>query len=86
MPKKCTDSLLIKNIIFLHQAVKPLIVLNQHPFSLAMGIVTMCSDTQARYFRLQEVKEMLLACGYTPGIIDAFIAKARTIPRQEALK
>ena len=51
-----------------------------------MGLVRFCSETQARDNRLQELKEILLSCGYTPGIIDAAIVKARAIPRQEALK
>ena len=34
----------------------------------------------------QELKEMLLAREYTPGILNAAIAKARAIPRLQALR
>ena len=34
----------------------------------------------------RNLNEMLLAHGYTPGMIDAAIAKARAIPGQEALQ
>ena len=56
------------------------------PFSLCMRITRICSEILAREKRYQELKDMLLAREYTPGIIDAAIARARAIPREEALK
>ena len=35
--------------------------------------------------RFQELKQMLLDREYSPGIVDSAIAKARAIPRQQAL-
>ena len=80
--RKPTD----KNQYLLTSSCHPIDCFKSIPFSLAMRIVRICSEIQARDNRLQELKEMLLSRGYTPGIIDAAIAKARAIPRQEALK
>ena len=51
-----------------------------------MRINRICSETPSRDQRFQELKDMLLSRGYTPGIIDGAIAKARAIPRQQALR
>ena len=80
--RKPTD----KNQYLLTSSCHPIECFKSIPFSLALRIVRICSETQARDNRLKELKEMLLARDYTPGIIDAAIAKARAIPRQEALK
>ena len=80
--RKPTD----KNQYLLTSSCHPIDCFKSIPFSLAMRIVRICSETQARDNRLQELKEMLLSRGYTPGILDAAIAKARAIPRQKALK
>ena len=56
------------------------------PFSLCMRITRICSENQAKENRFKELKTMLLDRDYTPGIIDAAIARARAIPREEALK
>ena len=79
--RKHTD----KNQYLLTSSCHPIACFKSMPFPIAMKIVRICSETQARYNRLQELKEMLLAHGYTPGIIDASIVKARTIPRQKAI-
>ena len=76
----CKESLLIKINISWHQDITLLIVLYRYPFSLAMIIVKICSEVQARDNRLQELKEMLLVHGYTTVIIDAAITKARKSP------
>ena len=36
--------------------------------------------------RFQELKDLLLARSYQPGLVDATINRARTIPRAQALK
>ena len=56
------------------------------PFSLALRIVRICSETETRDQRLSELREMLLNRDYRPGIVDAAINKAKAIPRSEALK
>ena len=48
------------------------------------GIVV--SEISERDERLQELKEMLIERKYTPGIIDAAIARAKAVPREQALK
>ena len=40
-------------------------------------------DRESRFF---ELKTILLSGSYTPGILDAAIAKARALPRLEVLK
>ena len=56
------------------------------PFSLALRIIRICSEPEQRDARLSELKEMLLSRDYPPNIINAAIARARNIPRQDALK
>ena len=56
------------------------------PFSLCMRITRICSENQAKENRFKEFKTMWLDWDYTPGIIDGAIARARAIPREEALK
>ena len=51
-----------------------------------MRIVRVCSDNMPRDTRLKELTEMLLDKEYTPGIIKGAIAKAKAIPREQALK
>jgi hypothetical protein len=43
-------------------------------------------EADTREQRFQELKDMLLSREYSQGIIDAAIAKARAIPRQQALR
>ena len=43
-------------------------------------------EENTRDMRFQELKQMLLDREYSPGIIDSAIAKAKAIPRQEALR
>ena len=62
--RKPTD----KNQYLLTSSCHPIDCFKSIPFSLAMRIVRICSETQARDNRLQELKEMLLSRGYThPG-------------------
>ena len=60
--------------------------LNSIPFALSMRINRACSEEQDREQRFQELKDMLLSREYSPGIIEAAIAKARAIPRPKALR
>ena len=54
--------------------------------TVILRIVRICSRTEARDQRLVELKNLLLSKDYKAGIIDAAIAKAKAIPREEALK
>ena len=56
------------------------------PYSLALRIVRICSQPEDREQRFEELKNLLLARDYKPGIIQTAIQRARSIPRSEALK
>ena len=56
------------------------------PYSLALRIVRICSDPEARDKRLEELECLLLARGYKAGMVKAAVDKSRKIPRKEALK
>ena len=60
--------------------------LDSIPFSLSMRINRICSEEGTRDLRLEEIKEMLLDLQYTPKVIDSAIARAKAIPRQQALR
>ena len=51
-----------------------------------MRINRVYMDENTREMRFKELKQMLLDREYSPGIIDSAIAKAKAIPRQEALR
>lgn len=51
-----------------------------------MRIVRICSEVDARENRFGELKELLIAREYRPGMIHSAISKARAIPRATALK
>jgi hypothetical protein len=80
--RKPTD----KNQYLLTSSCHPLECLDSIPFSLSMRINRVCAEETDRDRRFKELKEMLLDREYSPGIVDAAIAKARAIPRQRALQ
>ena len=80
--RKSTD----RNMYLLTSSCHPNSVTKNIPFSLALRIVRICSETETRDQRLSELREMLLNRDYRPGIVDAAINKAKAIPRSEALK
>ena len=51
-------------------------VTNNIPYSLALRIVRICSETEARDQRLSELKNLLLDREYRPGVINSAIDKA----------
>ena len=53
---------------------------------MAYRIVRICSEPETRDLRLSELRKLLLARDYKTGIVNRAIQKAKTIPRQEALK
>ena len=79
--RKPTD----KNQYLLTSSCHPLECLDSIPFSLSMRINRICMEETDRDIRLEELRGMLLDREYSPGVIDAAIAKARAIPRQRAL-
>ena len=88
MEKKVTD-LYIKpsdrNQYLLPSSCSPATCTENIPFILALRIVRVCAETESREFRFQELKEFLLERSYQPGLVDAAIDQARTIPRAKAL-
>ena len=80
--KKKTD----RNQYLLTSSCHPAHVTKNIPFSLCLRIVRICSRIEDRDKRFSELKSMLLARGYSAGIINAAIEKAKKIPRFEALK
>ena len=56
------------------------------PYSLALRIVRICSDSDVRDTRLEELKNLLLSRNYLPAVINSAILKARSISRSEALR
>jgi hypothetical protein len=80
--RKPTD----KNQYLLTSSCHPPECLNSIPFSLALRINRICMEEITREKRFIELKEMLLDREYTPGIVNSAIAKARAIPRLQALR
>ena len=56
------------------------------PFSLCLRIIRICSEPEARDLRLSELKTLLLARDYRPGVINSAIERAKAIPREKALE
>ena len=56
------------------------------PLSLALRINRVCSLSEDRETRFQELREYLINRNHQPGIVDGAIRKARDIPRNIALR
>ena len=80
--RKPTD----KNQYLLTYSCHPADCLQSIPYSLSTRINRICLEEATRDMRFQELKEMLLAREYPPGVIESAIAKARAIPRHLALR
>ena len=80
--RKPTD----RNQYLLTSSCHPAHVTSNIPFSLAYRIVRICTEPITRDMRLEELKTLLLARSYKPGIINVAINRAKAIPRTEALK
>ena len=80
--RKPTD----RNQYLLTSSCHPAHVTTNIPFSLALRIVRICSFPETRDLRLKEMKELLLTRGYKAGVVNGAIEKARSIPREEALR
>ena len=80
--KKATD----RNQYLLTNSIHPPDCFKSIPFSLALRINRICSESETRNIRLEELKEFLIARKYKPSHIDAAIRRARAIPRALALK
>ena len=55
------------------------------PFSVSLRIVRICTKPIKRDERLQELRRLLLERDYFPHLVDSAIARARSIPRVQAL-
>jgi hypothetical protein len=80
--RKPTD----QNMYLLPSSCHPPSCLQSIPYSLALRIVRICSDPESRETRFNELKQMLLAREYRPGMIEAAIIKARAVPRKKAIQ
>ena len=80
--KKPTD----RNMYLLTSSCHPNHITTNIPYSLALRITRICSETETRDLRHSELRELLLEREYKPKVIDSAIEKARQIPRKEALK
>ena len=56
------------------------------PMSLGLRIVRICSDTDKRDKRMEELKGLLLERGYSEGMVDSALERAKKVPRKAALK
>ena len=80
--KKPTD----RNLYLLPSSCHPSDCFKNIPFSLALRIVKICSDSNKRDLRLSELKQMLLDRDYDESIIDSAIRRVLNIPREKALQ
>ena len=80
--RKPTD----RNQYLLPSSCHPAHVTNNIPFSLAYRIVRICSESDTRDQRLEELKQLLLDRNYKSNIINSAIERARAIPRMKALE
>ena len=56
------------------------------PLTLALRINRVCSLSEDRETRFEELREYLINRDYPPGVVDGAIRKARNIPRYIALR
>ena len=75
-----------RNQYLLKNSCHPPDCLTAIPYSLALRINRICTDTNKRNIRLNELKEFLLERKYKSSLIDAAIRRAIKIPRSEAIK
>jgi hypothetical protein len=80
--RKPTD----RNQYLLTSSCHPGHVARNIPYSLALRIVRICTEPANRDIRLGELKELLLDRDYKAGLVNTAIDRARSIPREEALK
>ena len=75
-----------RNQYLLPSSCHPAHVTENIPYSLALRIVRICTFNEDREKRFLELKNLLLSRNYKSKMIDSAINKARSIPRNEALK
>ena len=80
--KKSTDRIQY----LLPSSCHPSFVTKSVTFSLAIRIVRICTETHTRDRRLEELKQCLLTRNYDLQLINTGIERARSIPRDTALK
>ena len=79
--RKPTD----RNQYLLPQSCHPRSTCNSIPFSLALRIVRICSNSVNRDKRFHELKGLLIERGYPEDKVDHALSKARAVPRDRAL-
>ena len=75
-----------KNQYLLLSSCHPKSVTKNIPFSLGLRIVRICTRKETRDKRLHELKSLLMQRGYNEQSVDRSIAKAKQVPRHQALK
>ena len=75
-----------KNNYLLPSSCHPSHILKNIPYSLANHFVRNCSIKEDLEIRFEQLREMLLYCGYRPKVVDAAIVKARALDRNEAME
>ena len=79
--RKKTD----RNQYLLPSSCHPKTTTKAIPYSLSLRIVRICTKSEERDMRLNEIKELLLARQYPESLVDRAIEKAKLIPRKVAL-
>jgi hypothetical protein len=80
--RKPTD----RNQYLLTSSCHPAHVPKNIPFSLALRIVRISTESETRDLRLKELKDFLLSRSYRTGIVDRALEEARQFLCQEAIK
>ena len=75
-----------RNMYLLPSSCHPLHQTKNIPYSLAMRIVRICSETETRDQRLKELKEFLVSRQYPNGLVLAALDKAKQIHRKKVLE
>ena len=80
--KKETD----RNMYLLPSSCHPPSCTKNIPFSLSLRIVRICSKPEYRETQFIKLKELMMSRGYSERTLNSAIERARTIPRQVALR
>ena len=75
-----------RNQYLLTSSCHPVECTENIPYSLCLRINRICSEPEDRELRFNELKQLLLDRGYTLGVINSAIDRARSIPRKDILK
>ena len=79
--KKPTD----RNLYLLPTSCHPPQMITNIPYSLALRIVRICSESDTRDKRLNELRDLLCERNYSLSVINSAILRAKKISRSQAL-